>query len=484
MVSCEIPEEVKVTGSPGVHFPLGKVSEIADEDLAGYLSDERITEMVGGGGTALYRYSKNADVRTYLVHYPITELNLDLTASAQDMDLTEDLVLDALGAVPGTGAYIEIPVPLDDAMGDWINQVRGVTFILNLEMTGSGDVKVQFRRGNTTEPEQVKTFNGGTVKFESSEVPVFRPKTDKITLLVNAPVGTSFKPKLDFAWKSAEVKPGDDGKFQGNYTVSISELTSFLGEGASFKKVSGYLYVGGIPGQSAMTLSAPGVNFKENIPPMSPSLPKPPDNWAPADIPGGYVANRSIDFTAAFRSPKEFPLDYNITMSSAEIQNGGSGLSTIRADMIIELPLEFTVSTASSKAGFVKLSVGLGDVSGNGDWFGREEEGGEDDLFNQIKDAVILVSDIENTILPNATFLLTNNGKELGTIKLTDGNKQAQPLTIGKLTYPFSPQFEILLPIDDQVNKTGTLKVGTKKEVFDFFMVMEAVADINITQTF
>ena len=234
-----------------------------------------------------------------------------------------------------------------------------------------------------------------------------------------------------------------------------------------------------------MTLTAAGSTLlnQVSIPPKSLGLPQ---TWDHNSIPGGYVANLPIDFTKAFSSKDEFSLTYNISMSRAEIQSSvGDPPTTIKVDMIIELPLEFIVSTASTEAGYVKLDVGLGDIGGSaGDWFGRTEAGGEDDLCNKIKGAVILVSNIENTILPGASFRLTNNGKKLGKIiHLTEGQGQ-QPLDIGELTYPFSPQFEILLPIDDQVRKTGTLKVGTAKEVFDFFMVMEATADINITQTF
>ncbi|MDR2535910.1 MAG: hypothetical protein LBD29_07765 [Treponema sp.] len=493
-----LPESATVKGEPGFHVPIGYISKVAGEEnsVAYYIGEDKIQDLAGGGNIRIYSYNKPfSSVRTYLIHYQIASLNLDLSKYVQALNVTEAFVNDA-GTIPGTGDYIPIPIPLD-TMGKWIPEVNNAKFAVRLTMSGpSGfhEVSVKMSKGNTAEQTKLFTSTPQILDFDSGIISSFVP-SQGITVSIKAPIGTFFKLEVDFDWEEARVFPGDEGVFKDAYTGldKLGELTDFLG-GSAFKEVSGFMYVNGLPGEeAAMSLEA---KTKSNakyhlvtnktitpgaLPDLSNNL-----NSLPPDSLG------RIRLEKAFNEGV-LSLDYKITMGAAIIRKSDSNLSTITADMLIELPLEFIVSNKSDNPFYwhthVKLDLGGVMPSMNEeDLFGRTGE--KEDILNSVGDVTIRLSNYTNNIITSlgrsiAIGVYIPATRYGGGITLAEG-KPSEITINGK--YPFSPKFEILIPIDNKESQTGTLQILRPQpgdtEQFDFFLEVDAQVSIDQSITF
>jgi hypothetical protein len=242
-----------------------------------------------------------------------------------------------------------------------------------------------------------------------------------------------------------------------------------------------------------MTLTAGGTNLVTNESINQVSLDsgslKFTDETATGPIPMPSI-NQDINLTSLFTTDTG-SLQYRINVTKVSIDPSQTD-KTITAELLIKLPLEFTVSgdlvtiegtSSSYKELKLKPLKSISD-SGSSDLFGRS--GKEDDLLRGVDGVTLGYYNYKNEIL---------DGLSLFTGKITNGtwegdiwelNRTSPPDGIiidfdqKDVAYPFTPQFKIL--VKDSVNlKIGRLTGGAK---LDFSLVVDAQATIDQTITF
>ncbi|MDR2536299.1 MAG: hypothetical protein LBD29_09755 [Treponema sp.] len=495
--SCalDLPESVAVKGDPGLYVPVGNISEVGGENnikISSYISHEKIQEMMNKNDAdspiGVYEYEKSSlEALTYLIHYPIAEMNLNLTEYVQAIDAAKSIPDSTEGFIQGTGGYISIPIPLG-TMPQWIKTITNAQFTITLTMHGSGTVEVKFNKGPSADVEQSKPFSeGGTVSFDSGPIPLFNPQ-EGITISVKAPPGTSFSPSFDFDWEQAAVVPNnnnEEGKFTGFLEdLDVTSLTRFLGD-VEFREVLGYVYVEGLPGAGSMAVTVDGDSLLDNGVPSKPIDPQSLPGLEDSPSLGGSIG--TINLTELFNQDRSFKLGYAISMEEVTIQKSSS-LETIKADMVIKLPLEFLVSgevvSLPDAAKYVKLDLKAS--NGNSmlpaftdDLFGRKSES-SDNPIKSIDYITVKVKDIVNDVLPGIGLLITYE-KNQQALTLTSGT--TGELKLSDIPNPFIPRFDILLPAEESDEK-GVLKIGRGNSELDFFIAVEAKAKIEYTTTF
>jgi hypothetical protein len=227
------------------------------------------------------------------------------------------------------------------------------------------------------------------------------------------------------------------------------------------------------------------------IPPLSGAISREPVPAINADTKASITGSLNLgdnkyefasffDATIAHDEPEPVTLYYKITVTEFTINKSDDNKGKITVDMVIVLPLEFSVSTPSRYyADYVKLSLGdaLPNTVGTGDLFGRN--GKDDDLLNTIGYVTITLKDIVNTVMPRITLAIRTRSDTPAPLTLLTGNSAL--LTITDFSYPFSPEFEILFPRDGN-DQPGTFKIGRIDLMeLDFFLSVEAQAEINQT---
>jgi hypothetical protein len=264
----------------------------------------------------------------------------------------------------------------------------------------------------------------------------------------------------------------------------MSDLKNFLGSSAEFKTVKGYMYVDGLPGPGAMSLKTGGTSLLDPDPTAITLRPRPDiRDWG-----GGPGSVGEIDLLDQFNGAGPFSLDYAITMSEITItKNSDQAKKTITADMVIMLPLEFTLSgTVIPVAGKNYIALPWNDMLpqlGDGDLFQRNDD--TDTVLKEIESVKLRLNNIVNDVLPAIT-LLTTVPHEDGTVSQyirvvpPAGNEE---ITINDPPRPFNPTFTVLLPIG-QGATAGTLTIGRGADVFDFLIVAEAKTGIEYAVTF
>ncbi|MDR1398877.1 MAG: hypothetical protein LBJ41_03025 [Treponema sp.] len=504
LMSCDMqmPESVRVKSQPGLYISLGNPFEGTDMSLNTYLDTDGLKTQLNkdsGGGTPgieLIDNWENPDdptLQTYLVRYPVADININLSEYVEKMELASN-VSDASGVwIPGTGSEIEIPLPLTDM--SFAKDVTKVTITVALTFIPGFTPPTDNATGGDTVPAGTTvTFSGAVFtsgsqpelsgnKWNSATIEKFQPADDKISIGVTVPAGYWFKPQLEFDWEEAKITLGeDDGKQEGEYVLDFSGFSDSMGKGVSFKSVTGYMY-----------LQKPGNDFtadatvklkweasgpqEKTITPIEKALPTLKD-FDPSNT--EYVPNDTnkdkypIDLTKVFEYPHT--LAYELTLTAAPIKKTDNKVGQLKADIVILLPLEFTLADSDESdnfSGYKKLNIDALKDQGSNDLLGRTDGGNEDDIFKNLKSVSIMV-DNYNTIIDGLYLGVKNKndsteplnlGSQGGTIKLTN------------LDYPFAPQFELL--VED--NKTlKILKPAPGKDTtIEITIAVQAVTDMD-----
>ncbi|MDR3170840.1 MAG: hypothetical protein LBU17_04335 [Treponema sp.] len=505
MAACDfqIPESLTVQGEPGVYLPLGNPFT-GDMTVTHYFNEETIKDLMGGAeaGVTLYKYkfadsSDFSGVQTYLMHYQIAKMNLDLSQYVKELDVTGGIGTPD-DYIPGTGGQVSITIPLGE-MTEWVTSVKGAQFIVTLDFGGeipTMGVSVAFNI-NGQDQTETKDDSGN---FTHPPLELKPQDHNSITINITVPFGYSFKPALDFDWESATIQPkkGEGLDYNGNYTFSIGDLINYLGKGVSFKSIPTYMYVG-LPEdwEPTITLSVDGGEpVKKGI--VHDSMPKLPlnDDKEIESIDFGGDALEFTDFLIPSQD-NSIALSYEMIMEEIPIKNDDT-LQTITIDLVIVLPLKFEIFGSPTTPGnydsltseqkdqydnFVKLELGdLLPDTGDDDLFGRT--GKEDDLFESLDYVKIYLNDCHNTIVKDGFSISIIAGKTYSNVlTLNNGESDSIKIDLDELPYPFSPKFEILIPKSDGMDY-GTLSIGSGTAEFDFSLVVEAKAKINQTITF
>ena len=528
MMSCDIPQSITIKGNPGVRIPLGRLSSMFDEgeSITDFVSAGKIREMMGSGSTGLNIYDYRglavpSDVQAFLIHYPITEMTLDLSEYINDA--MENADTDFTFTIPNLGDAHVNPQALFQPGGIYQNgcfivnnggtaELSGtegdplftvplgdMATLLSSVKGGAGAFGLKLEEGyapSFVDALQVKIpalgitnyiyghVEDGALVFVNAAEHTFNPQTLtgnelKIYIKFTQPCSGVIAPKLILDWDEAKVKTPSGG-MNGTYPIDIG-LGDFLGSGVQFNDVRGYVYVGGIgnsPAKLTLKLDNAPVTGANNA--SLTEKPRPSFNSDPFTgvIPAQSLAS-NLDLAGILgASSLEYEISIDeMTLDADDVDEG----TVIFADLVILLTLEFKI-TDPNPSEYVKLDFGnvFPEPEDDKDIFMRE--GKDDDLFNSLDWVEIALSNIENNIfeLDKLAIRVENTGTATY-INWIDFSEQNPSLRIDmdELPNPFTPKFEILLKKDTGQN-FATLKIRRNDApVFDFFLTARAKASIN-----
>ena len=550
--SCklEFPQSVTIKANPELFLSLGSPFT-DDKNLAKYISPDEIRKMMsenGVSGINIYEYrgpDVHEDVLAYLVHYPILEMQLDLSdyvdlvLEADDVKTTFNIpnqvssitkpqfdivfpagcFLDGEEGPKKTDAGITplFRVPLDD-MVNLVKEIKGNEFGLAISTSGAlaaleENVKVCIPAlGIGAEVLGAKTYVGGVIKtipkgerlvFDSAKTTIY-PAADfggkdlDIFVRLDGPFSGDITIELIFDWTTAKINTSGVGDLDGTYTIENS-LKDFLGTGFEFSDIKGYIYVDGIGG------AAPQLNLSANALPLvtngsltNKSRPVFTDPFAgaiPVHSLGSSPAFIDLD-TVLNSGAASMDLNYQIKIPEWEIKRDElSDGATITADLVVLLPLELKITTPVSNPAYnnyVKLDFDeVFDISGDGDIFGRS--GDDDDIFRFIENVTIILRKLNLSVIKEADrsrliiLVSDQDGIPIDTLDFgdTEPSITIPSSVISKI--PFSPRFEVLLEKD--LGETfGTFRISRpepgKEAVFDFDIAVAAKVRIDETIEF
>jgi len=512
--SCgfNIPETLTIKASPELYLSLGNPLS-GDNSLVDYISPEKIKQMMSDATAdtemEIYEYSGTldgvgADVQTYMLHYPIVSMQLDL----------QDYVATAMEAafpdVTFPIAFIEVNgnklprIPLKD-MSMLVEEIKGSKFGISIDKGFEDKIKVcipAFGIGTIPDGNPASyewgVVNGDNLEFvNDADIYPIRDFQDGLEIFFYFAESCAgyLTVELIFEWDSATINTTGE-ELSGTYPI-MYDLGEFLGEEVLFNKVLGLIYVDGIGAttDAEMTLLAGTENLHETngkfklkeaaLPQFDKQSPFP--GPIPEDSLGG-----GIDLTDILNSSEVTDINYSIEINSLTINKGDVADKTITADLLILLPLELKVTTPSGYSNeYVKLDFGSAfDISGGAgnDMFGRDDGGSG--FFSYVKDVKIYFKNIKSNIIDLedlAIYVTNSDGTEIDLVELGANNPV---LTIKDdiinpdIFVPFSPQFEVLLKKDDGEN-FGTFSIkrlpAGKKAEFSFTLAVSGKLSIDET---
>jgi len=521
-----------------------------DKELIIYEVDEGLLKALHNKDSGIA-----SDVQTYLARYPLAEMPLNLkehvdkametvneerlfTIPETDVPSGDIFYLTEAGPIKdGENGYNEpfVKIPLDD-MAKWVKSVEkssesGSIFGLEIEYSAELANNLELRIPGLGIPWMKGKPVVGKLRYydESGTKTIFYPQAQGSipsdlssgALLVYARISASFTeqpltPKMIFNWKKAIINTKRDdgtdgpGSFTGDYPLN-NTLSAFLGEGVSFNRVDGYIYMSGMvsvfpdPPVSASVLidilnSEGGIIDEQTDTLQNVTKPEFPDSDIFTIDDGKILLDQNLmslknkehlNLSKALEANSK-TLQVAVVIDEFPIYEDKVEDEVIKLDLLLLLPLDLKVKNEipaaiagdDIRAKYVKLDLGdsLNDGMGEDDLLGRKE--GEDNYLKYLEYVEISLkysNDDINIIDPSRLGVLvtTTNGSKL--LEFND-NKASIKLDGDFLNViPFNPQFTVLLKKDD--NKDfGSFKVlRPAKPSFDFKLYIEAKASLEYT---
>jgi hypothetical protein len=495
---------------------------------AGLFDDLKIYEV---DGTLTEALNLDPNVQTYLVRYPLAEMPLDLgeyvkeAMTAVNAEKQLNIPNVSVGGViyltedgpTGTDngkPFIKIPlknmaklvkwVEADGIFGLEINYSPELELSLELKIPGLG---FDWIYGIPTDDDGNSSTSPTKLQYYSPAKTTFYPRTDLDkdgNLLVYARISGTFQkqtltPSLIFEWKNALIDTeeiGGKSSFSGEYPMN-NKLSEFLGNGVSFKKVDGYMYMSGVDGNVSMSIgiyNADSVSLHNETPSLHKvEAPKFPVNGKFTDksILDNQSLNEPLDMKTLLNNPDSAKLKVAITIKDMVIEPSDDE-AHIQFDLLLLIPLDLEVSNeitdtavdSNIRSNYVMLDLGESlNNSTEGDLFGRNEDD-EDNFLNNITYVKIGISKPNINIIDSsklAVLVTTKEGNSL--LELRDNaSLQFTGAVLNKI--PFSPKFSVLLKKDGD-GKPGSFKIlRPKNPSFDFKLYVEAKAALEYTLDF
>jgi len=519
------------------------------------------------------------DVQAYVARYPLADMPLNLKKYAEDAmkavnDRRQFTIPDLSSLpIPPTSAspvfmtedgpertdndkpFIKVSlvdmaklvklVKAEDILGLEIDYFADLATNLELRIPGLGIET--WTKGTATDDNGNPSSNPTKLRYYNPAKRYFYPRVQRDTagtvtqpsdldakgnLLIYAKISGSLQPKthvpsLVFKWEMAQIDTvtGTDnkGSFSGEYPLD-NNLGKFLGEGVSFKRVDGYMYMSGVhvDEDSTMTIDVydakgpeaniiPGYSQKHTLNDVSaPVFPKDGEKFT-ADNAKFLTDPKLMSITDVPQLDMRDILKAESKKLKVSVQIPGmeifrdeveKGDDAIHLDLLVLIPLELEVSNQIPDDIAVDLANGdkyvmldLGDAlkktSKGGDLFGRK--GGEDDALKVIKSVEIGIrfstNDI-NIIRPGDLAVLVTSNKRKQIMEFKNNSRlRLTSKEDGLDEIPFSPVFNVLLEKNKnaagQYETSGSFKIlRPAKPSFDFKLDVTAKAELEYTLDF
>jgi hypothetical protein len=329
--SCEIPQSARIKASPTLQIPIPLGDGVDNSFIRPYISVDGIKEQLNGGdkggkelpvykyedpqmmsGLGILQQDNKAAVQTYLITYPIFDMDLDfdkyinglspdtsrvppVTIKPDAADRIESVyksavnsgrILDGESLPPSWGVDPFMNAPLAIDLGDMKDLVSNLCFneevSFNIKVgTGNAEelreairIRVpQFRIGDygyetsSWVKGELEEKDGKTILKFRNNSPISNDEalllngygSDRISIqirLVNKITAGEYESEFDFNWYSADIKPDvPAGEFRG---FNLGSYLDELGSGADFEKVPAYLYI-------SVPDTVGNSNFKNNL---------------------------------------------------------------------------------------------------------------------------------------------------------------------------------------------------------------------------
>lgn len=594
IVSCGFenlpPKALVVKGNPGLYVPIGSpFAGMKEEDKLEYLiSTNNLKKMMNEKSTGagaeneaeIYETSKifatkleasypdknlniDPEVRSYLVHYPLMEMQLNLKKYA-------DSAMETLKA----NRVIEIPIipvgsttPLfihyndvekntyfdesDDIdkpfmkiplskMAKMVKIVEGNKYGLEINYTqdladnlwlkipgfGVNDYMQGIPAENNTKLQYYDTSVSPKENFypqmqmDMTPSDLDNERNLRIYAKITGPCPGTLRPVMIFDWKRAliDTESTDDiSTFMGSYPIK-NNLSEFLGEGVTFKKITGFVYMYGKKEEDAITSSItlsiydteefdnnyryPADDIENTLKDNLVNIKLPPlkdefdDELAPMSLKNG-----PMDLTKIFDNINT-TLQFAIHINDMWYDNDNNidDQSSIKYDLLILIPLDMKViNPPPANAGadiqnkYVMLDLGetfRDKPLWDGDLFGRKE--GEKNQLKGIEyfKIGIFKTNINITYPEKLAILAVKKGSRSENAFMKFENNASLKLAGGssddELLY--CPEFSVLLERDKEGNTYkdfGSFKIlRPQNPSFDFKLFVEAKAKLEYTMDF
>jgi hypothetical protein len=469
---------------------------------------------------------RSDEVRTLLVRFPLTGVNLDFTEYLKTEVETPDVTLPDVGTLfpmlpPGANIpSYELP-PIDIPLGvmsEWIeyiilNAVNGEKTTVALkdgaELAGTLKLAIPaFGIGNDERDYQEGEVRGNDLVFKAT---VFNkeldPKTDTVKVCLSLEKvpprnsRNSYPVNIDLKWTEAKVKPGDQGNYDGKVRLPLGQMDDIF---TKYRLVTlpYYLYVGGpfseqneaeiglkigndwIVGNSGQGETIDhSYDFRELYQPLAEG------KTTYYNGPLSYASTASFNLAEKLNQNNSTDLfiDYWISVQDSWIVTSDKENGVITADLIVLLPLEMEV-LESAKTPLVSIEqqkyicmMEMADYGLNGDLFRRDRTEGSK---NRIMGVSISGTTLKNTIYAGKLFLRIHDGSSFDELHPIDLNEDKFSIDIAgdRIPMPFHPIFGVYMEKPD--GKNTIVRIKPKKDKGDDEFSMQISVDVAGEMTY
>jgi hypothetical protein len=556
----EIPRRVEVSAAMGLRASLD-IGELEDvREALAMLDINELSENFNKGGqqVTVYYYTgpdlvplpdtsdpnKNAynnlpdddpanaldpgGVRTLLIHFPLTSINLNFTEYLKNDVTMPDVVLPDVDfspakpgeSIPGEGFEID-PIPLG-AMNEWIESIEindeAESRYTTVTLEGGASLRTALKLaipalgiGKDDEDYQFGTSSGADLVFTATYTKELHPRDPKEgivhvnPLLVKVPEGRQsgkhYPVEIDLQWKEAEVNPGDEEDYSGHVSLPLGQFAEVL---AKYKMVTlpHYLYVDGPFGKKNKariglqhgkewivgdkTNGAVIIENRYNFQDLYNTLESPCYNGSLS-----YASTASFNLAEKVnRIGGDLFLDYWIEVEGnwvVKYEDTKTDADTaIRVDLVALLPMRVRLEVAEEDTyespdgrTFMRLvdmsDYGAGSAS---DLFGRDQA---DLAGSRITGVRISGNIVRNTIFAGDIFLRMYDDVSLNKLVKINAGKDFSIDIVGDsdIPTPFHPKFAVYL--EEPENGSAVVDIKPKKdgEAESIKLVAEVTGEIE-----
>jgi len=573
ITSCgfEMPESITVKGNPGLYVPLGSpfAGMDPDERLEQLIRKDNIKKMMNNADSdaremEVYEVSPqmainhniDPDLLTYLVDYQLADMPLNLqTYMDKAIDALKSKREISIPAIPSKYAGVDLsnhPLYFKNEDGDLTDNINEEGPFLKIplndmgklvkEVTRNEDGKFGLKIPEINKNPDLKKYlwlkipalgiddyiegepEDGELFFVDRSGSPFYPRENlqksgsNYELWVYAKItgaceGT-IDPEIVFEWESAQIDTGeaDASSFKEEYNIGNS-LGNFLGEGTSFKEVSGYVYMTGIEdnGPFEMNVYIDGsdtqIRYLKNA---APSFTVGDDGLAYGNLTNSSFTDKP-DGTSHIKEPLDLApiftkdggkINVDIIIEDWWIYYNPEDIydTSIHCRLLVLIPLDLKITgeciQPTREEGnpddkeyvmleleALKKGLGKGD-----DLFNRKP--GEDNALKDIKyvDINLMFSKNDINIIDSGRLAIlvtktTNDGKISRLLEFKNNNKLR--LSGSFLNdIPFNPTFSVLLE-RDKFQDFGSFQILRQNNPkFDFKIYIQAKAKLEYTLDF
>jgi len=330
---------------------------------------------------------------------------------------------------------------------------------------------------------------------------------------ITGPCSGKLQPVMIFEWEQAlidtKAMEGEKSTFMGYYPIK-NTLSEFVGEGVTFKKVIGFMYMSGVKTENAKLFSAiyKSTDYDNGLRnPIKTPYDEKLHNVELLELPDGDIYDNDLypmsitnkedptlggeplDLTEIFESIA-MTLQYAITINNMWYEHKEDNNDYIKFDMLVLIPMDLKISQKITDASpninnnYVLLDFGqsFSETLWKGDLFGRKE--GEDNNIKQIEyfNVGIIRTNI-NIVEKDKLALLASSGNNHRTMEFRD-NASLQLAGNSSGGSLLSPTFRLILKKDPNEDFGSFRILRPPVPVFDFKLYVEAKAKLEYTKNF